>query len=218
LWELREDMLLNPLKYAAEDYGVDALAREWGFRIPGPLHNQMFAALENHKRGWAQDDYRLAKDRFRSAVKARAGKFSNADERREFTAAMESLYEQELAAGKKLTSEDIDRIINLAEIQVKTKGFIFPSEKPYVEALMRGDTIISYYDPSTDQWIEGAPPPGVAIRVYNRDGYVEEVVPAITATEMDPWAGMDPYEARARRHLGLVPNDPVDQEDLEEAI
>lgn len=212
LWELREDMLLNPLKYAAEDYGVDALAREWGFRIPGSLHNQMFAALEKHKRGWMQDDYRIAKERFRSAVRARAGKFANADERREFAAAMESLYEQELAAGKKLTSEDIDRIIHRAEIQVKTKALIFTSEKPYVEALMRDNTIIGYYDPSTNRWLEGAPPPGAAIRVYNRDGEVEEDVPAA------PAPAMDSLEARARRHLGVGPNDRVDPEDLEEAI
>src|SRR5690606_32498411 len=212
LAELHEDMLRNPLKYASDDYGVNELAREWGFRIPGPLHNQMYKALEKHKRGWMQDDYRIAKERFRSALRARAGKFANADERREFVAAMESLYEQELAAGKKLTSEDIDRIIHRAETQVKTKGFIFTSEKPYYTALMRGDTIISYYDPSTDQWIEGAPPPGAAIRVYNRDGEVEEDVPAA------PVPAMDSYEARARRYLGLGPNDPVDQEDLEEAI
>lgn len=212
LWELREDMLLNPLKYASDDYGVDELAREWGFRIPGPLHNQMYEALEKHKRWYAQADSRLARELFRSAVKARAGKFANADERREFVAAMESLYEQALASGKSLTSEDIDRIIHRAETQVKTKGFIFPSQKTYVEALMRGDTIISYYDPSTNQWIEGAPPPGVAIRVYNRDGEVEEDIPAA------PAPAMDSLEARARRHLGLGPNDRVDPEDLEEAM
>jgi len=212
LAELHEDMLRNPLKYASDDYGVNELAREWGFRIPGPLHNQMYKALEKHKRGWMQDDYRIAKERFRSALRARAGKFANADERREFVAAMESLYEQELAAGKKLTSEDIDRIIHRAETQVKTKGFIFPSQKTYVEAIMRGNTIISYYDPSTNQWIEGAPPPGVAIRIYNRDGEVEEDIPAA------PAPAMDSLEARARRHLGLGPNDRVDPEDLEEAM
>src|SRR5690606_28908093 len=178
LYELREDMLLNPLKYAAEDYGVDALAREWGLRIPGPFHNQMFEALEKHKRGWAQEDYRLAMDRFRSWLTSRSNKFADANERRAFVAAMWSLYEQELAAGKKLTSEDVDRLIHRAETQVKTKGFIFTSEKPYYKAIMSGDNIISYYDPSTDQWIEGAPPPGAAIRVYNRDGEVEEDVPA----------------------------------------
>src|SRR5690606_4110806 len=212
LYELREDMFLNPLKYASENYGVNELASEWGLRIPGHLHPEMFKSLDQCKRWWAQTDYRLAMDRFRSAVRARAGNFANADERREFTAAMWSLYEQELAAGKPLTSEDVDRIINRAETQVKTKGFIFTSEKPYVEALMRGDKIISYYDPSTGQWIEGAPPPGVAIRVYNRDGEVEEDIPAASAPSMDS------YEARARRYLGLGPNDPVDQEDLEEAI
>src|SRR5690606_2044966 len=125
LWELREDMLLNPLKYATEDYGVDALAREWGLRIPGPFHNQMFEALEKHKRGWAQEDYRLAMDRFRSWLTSRSNKFADANERRAFVAAMWSLYEQELAAGKKLTSEDVDRLIHRAETQVKTKGFIF---------------------------------------------------------------------------------------------
>jgi len=218
LYELREDMLLNPLKYASEDYGVEALAREWGLRIPGHLHKEMFESLEKFKRWWAQNDYRLAMEMFRSAVRSRAGNFANADERREFTAAMWSLYEQALAAGKPLTSEDVDRIIKLADTQVKTKGFIFTSVKPYVEALMSGDKIISYYDPATDQWIEGAPPPGVAIRVYNRDGEVEEDIPADPATTMDPWAGMDPYEVRARRTLGYGPNDYVPPELLEEAM
>lgn len=238
LYELREDMLLNPLKYAAEDYDVDALSREWGLRIPGPLHNQMYESFEKFKRWYAQNENRIALDRFRSYLKSRAGNFADANERREFTAAMWSLYEQALSAGKPLTTEDVDRIINRAETQVKTKGFIFTSEKPYVEALMRGDTIISYYDPSTNQWIEGAPPPGVAIRVYNRDGEVEEDIPAAPATTIDPleaearrlrgWGPNDPVdpkalekaklEVRARRRLGLGPNDPVDQEDLEEAM
>src|SRR5690606_34961327 len=213
LYELREDMFLNPLKYASENYGVNELASEWGLRIPGHLHPEMFKSLEQFKRWHAQNDHRIAVEMFRSALRARAGNFVNADERRAFTAAMWSLYEQALAAaGKPLTSEDVDRIINRAETQVKTKGFIFTSEKPYVEALMRGDTIISYYDPSTNQWIEGAPPPGVAIRVYNRDGEVEEDIPAA------PAPAMDSLEARARRHLGLGPNDRVDPEDLEEAM
>src|SRR5690606_21524717 len=75
LYELREDMLLNPLKYASEDYGVEALSREWGLRIPGHLHSEMFKSLEQFKRWWAQNDNRVAVDMFRSALRSRADKF-----------------------------------------------------------------------------------------------------------------------------------------------
>jgi len=90
-------------------------------------------------------------------LRSRADKFKKDDERRAFVATMWSLYEQAIAAGKPLTSKDVQSIINLAETQVKTQGFIFTSVEPDYKARMRGADIISYYDPATGQWIEGAP-------------------------------------------------------------
>lgn len=162
-WQLQEDMLMNPQKYAAEDYTVDTLMSEWGGRIPAGLHDRMFATLDKHKRRMQTEGYRLAQEHFRRAVNARRDKFTDANQRRAFVGVMYELYDQEIAPDQRPTLKDIERIIALADTQVLVRRVFGPNQvMTYAEALTGRRTILQYQDPNTGEWVEGPPPPGMS--------------------------------------------------------
>src|SRR5690606_12796112 len=124
--DLREDIFYNPDKYADEAYTNNSLLHEWGGKIPGGLHDQMFSSLIKHKQRMQKESYRQAQARFKRGVNARRDKFATADERRRFVGLMNEYYDEWEAAnpGKDPTTEDIDKIIGRADVEVFTPGLI----------------------------------------------------------------------------------------------
>lgn len=173
-WYLQEDMLMNPHKYAAEDYTIDSLRSEWGGRIPGGLHDRMFSALDKHKRRMQTEGYRLAQEHFRRAVNARRDRFEDAQKRREFVGVMYELYDQEIAPDQRPTIEDIEKIIARADTRVlRRRWWILPDqEMTYAEALTGGFEVYQHQDPETGEWVDGPPPPGMSEDANVRAGGV----------------------------------------------
>lgn len=202
-WYLQEDMLMNPHKYAAEDYTIDTLMSEWGGRIPVGFHDRMFSSLDKHKKRMQTEGYRLAQEHFRRAVNARRDRFEDAQKRREFVGVMYELYDQEIAPDQRPTIEDINRIIALADTRVLRRRWVLPDkEMTYAEALADGYEVHQHQDPETGEWVDGPPPPGMSVDTNVRAGGVA----ATGATQAAPGATQPPPTTTVAPPPGVDPD------------
>lgn len=225
---LQEDILRNPQKYAAENYDLNSLMDEWGGRIPIGLHDRMNNFFLQHKARMQNEEYRLAQERFQNALRERSARFDTSQERLEFVGVMYSLYNEAVATGGKLTSDDIDKIIRRADTIVIGRRRIFPDrEMTYAEALMGGFQISQHQDPDTGEWVDGPPPSGTSDDANVRAGGVaapDATQAAPGATQAAPDAPQPPTTTSITRPPDVDPGlwqraidlvHPSDRNDLE---